>query len=255
MTIDAFKRLLESNNAIKLNEDFILFNDLELYNMKTGEETQFSDYEEMAAFPFDGETLGGFIEKQEAFYVDYKGGRGASSLSGKMGGGFTSAGNDGSGGFRNAKFPAEFNVGGRYRSYDKTLNLFQKKYAGADHEYGIAVDSDGFVYRHIEGGRSSVAISGGKGQMILHNHPSGGNFSKADMVNISMGNEKGIVAVGNKHTYTMTKGKNFKPKAFIKAVNKAQWPIEYDYDKGADWWLRKNQKKYGYTYKKTATKK
>lgn len=255
MTFDHFKKLLEGNNALPLTEDFILFNDLELYNLVTEEETQFADYEELAAFPFEGGTLGEFIEKQDAFYVVYKGGRGASSLSGQMGGGFTSAGPDGSGGFKNAKFPAEFNVGGRYRSYDKTLKLFQSKYAGADHEYGIAVDADGFVHRHIEGGRSSVAIYGSKGQMILHNHPSGGNFSKGDLLSISMGNEKGIVAVGKKSTYTMTKGKNFKPKAFMKAVKGAKWPVEYDYDKGADWWLRKNQKKYGYTYKKSATKK
>ena len=254
MTIDYFKQLLAGNNAIRLNDDCILFNDLELYNLKTEEEVQFANYEEMLSFPFACGTIGAFIEQQEAFYVKFSGGRGSSSLSGEMGGGFTSASDDGSGGFRNSKYPAEFNVGGRYRSYDKTLALFQKKYAGADHEYGVAVDGDGFVHRHVEGGRTSVQIWGGKGQMILHNHPSGGNFSKGDLVSIASGWEKGIVAVGSKSTYTLTKGRNFNAKAFIKGVNKAKWPKEYDYDKGAEWWLKKNQKTYGYTYKRTKTK-
>jgi len=253
MTIDHFKLLLQGNNAIKLTDEYIIFNDLELFNLQTEESVFLGSFEELAAHPFEGETLGQFIEKQEAFYNSYHGGRGASSLSGKMGGGFTSA-NDRGGGVDKAKFPAEFNVGGKNRSYDKTLALFQKKYANADHEYGITVDADGFVYRHIEGGKSSVGIWGNKGQMVLHNHPSGGNFSKADLISVSSSSEKGIVAVGKSSTYTMTKGKNFNAKGFIKAVNKAQWPVEYSYDKGADWWLKKNAKKYGYTYKKTKTK-
>lgn len=37
----------------------------------------------------------------------------------------------------------------------------------------------------------------------------------------------------------------------LKAVKKAQWPAKYSYDKGADWWLKKNAKKYGYKYSAT----
>ena len=40
----------------------------------------------------------------------------------------------------------------------------------------------------------------------------------------------------------------FKAKEFAKAVNRAQWPKNLSYDKGADWWLRKNAKTYGYKY-------
>ena len=90
--------------------------------------------------------------------------------------------------------------------------------------------------------------------MLLHNHPSGGNFSKADLQVIGSGGEKGIVAVGRVNTYTLMKGARFDANGFIKAVGKAKWPVEYNYDKGADWWLRKNAKTYGYTYEKSRTK-
>ena len=99
-----------------------------------------------------------------------------------------------------------------------------------------------------------MPISGSKGQMVVHNHPGGGNFSDGDLLSISMESSKGIVAVGKDKTYTFTKNKNFKPKEFSKAVRKAQWPVEYSYDKGADWWLRNNAKKYGYKYSATKTK-
>ena len=35
----------------------------------------------------------------------------------------------------------------------------------------------------------------------------------------------------------------------IKGISNAKWDTEkYSYNTGADWWLKKNQKKYGYTY-------
>lgn len=48
--------------------------------------------------------------------------------------------------------------------------------------------------------------------------------------------------------YSFFKTKNFKSKEFIKAVKKAKWPANLNYDKGADWWLKKNAKTYGYKY-------
>lgn len=248
MELSYFRNLLNHNNAIRLTDRWIVFSDFELYDMDNDESILSDSFEDLMSQPFeDGETLGDFIERQDEFYRTFSGGRG-SRYSSEMGGGFTSAGDDRDHGFRNAKFPAEFNVGGKFRSYDKTLDLFVKKYANADHEYGVTVDDQGFVHHHIEGGKSSVAISGTRGQMILHNHPSGGNFSKADLISIASGFEKGIAAIGSKKIYTLTKSKRFDSKGFIKAVNRAQWPKNLDYDAGADWWLRKNAKKYGYKY-------
>ena len=85
--------------------------------------------------------------------------------------------------------------------------------------------------------------------MIIHNHPGGGNFSDSDLISVASTRERGIVAVSGKRTYTFTKNKNFNAKGFIKAVKNAKWPTKYSYDKGADWWLKKNASVYGYSYK------
>lgn len=252
MDIKIFRKMLSNNNAIRLNKDFILFNDLELYNFETEETIQFNNFNELLEYPFLDTTLKSFIENTKEFYNTFDGG-GGNSRSGKMGGGFNHAsGGKGAGDdpLGKAKYPAEFNAttGGRYKSYDKTLAKFNEKYANADTEYGITIDEQGYVHRHIAGNKTSVAISGSKGQMVVHNHPSGGNFSDSDLISIASESSKGIVATGTKKTYTFTKTKNFKSKEFIKAVKKAQWPVEFDYDKGADWWLRQNAKKYGYKY-------
>lgn len=258
MRVEYFYQLLKSRNGIMLSDEYAVYNDLELYNFKTEEEIHFKTYDEFLEHKFLGKTMREFIEDQEAFYDRLDGGRGASSSVG-MGGGFTNASNANGKSKENygkKKFPAEFNVGGKNRSQEKTLELFQKKYAGADHEYGIAVDDQGFVHKHIEGGRSAVAISADKNQMLIHNHPSGGAFSKQDLKTISIQPGKTIVATGKLNgkttTYTLTKTNKFKAKEFSKAVDKAQWPSNLDYNAGADWWLKRNAKKYGYKYSFTA---
>lgn len=257
MRVEYFYQLLKSRNGIMLTDDYVVYNDLELYNFKTEEEIHFKNYDEFLEHKFLGKTMREFIEEQEAFYDRFDGGRGASSST-KMGGGFTSAMDDGKSkeDLSKKKFPAEFNIGGKNRSQEKTLELFQKKYAGADHEYAVTVDEQGFVHRHVEGGKSAVSISGQKNQMIIHNHPSGGAFSSADLKVIAMGKEKSIVATGKLKgkttTYTLTKTNKFKAKEFSKAVDKAQWPSNLDYNAGADWWLKRNAKKYGYKYSFTA---
>ncbi|WP_072682816.1 hypothetical protein [Holdemania sp. Marseille-P2844] len=243
-----FRALLKGNNAIRLDDNWIVFNDLELYNLNTGKSIVSENFDDFLKIMIGKKSIAALISSQDEFYRTFAGGRGAKYGKNDLGGGFNSAGDGRDHGFRNAKFPAEFNVGGKFRSYDKTLDLFVKKYASADHEYGITVDDQGFVHRHIEGGRSSVAISGGKNQMILHNHPSGGNFSKADLISIASGNERGIAAIGTRKIYTISKKKGFDSKAFIKGVSTAKWPKHLSYDDGADWWLRKNAKKYGYSY-------
>ena len=247
MEIKKFLKLLHNNNAIRLNEEYILFNDLELYSFKTMQETHFKSIEEFLNYEFQDSTMKAFIIRTEEFYNKYDGGRGSTSSA--MGGGFNHArSGGGKDDLRNMKYPAEFNVGGKNRSYEKTLALFKQKYGNADHEYGVTVDDMGFVHKHIEGGATSVSISGNKGQMILHNHPGGGNFSDSDLISVASTNERGIVAVGANKTYTFKKTKRFNSKGFIKAVKNAKWPAKYNYDKGADWWLKRNAKNYGYTY-------
>lgn len=83
--------------------------------------------------------------------------------------------------------------------------------------------------------------------MLYHNHPSGGNFSKEDLVSTSLSDEKGVVASGKHGDYMLTKGTHFKANAFVKAVESAKLKGK-DYDDAVDKWLKRNAKKYGYTY-------
>ncbi len=248
MKVEKFKLMFKNNNGIPLTDELVLWRKpLELWNLKTNVVlANFKSLDEALTYDLGGEKIKDLVERTENFYFKYDGGRGADS--GAMGGGFNHASGGGSG-FDKSRFNAEFNaLNHGDNSYENTLKHFVSKYANEDHEFGVAVDELGYVHSHIEGGKSSVAISGKNGQTILHNHPSGGNFSDSDLLSVSMGNEKGIVAVGKNGNYSFSKNSNFKANEFAKAVKSAKWPTKYDYDKGADWWLKKNAKKYGYTY-------
>lgn len=256
MELKQFEETLKNNNALRLNEELLLFNDLELYNLNTDESIIYENLEQLYDSTIEGINFKDFILNKENFYIKLDGGRGSGSSNTKMGGGFSHADRRrGKGGedYGKTQFPARLNVAGqRYKSYEKTLAQFEKMYKDADVEYGASVDSQGFAQRLIKGGSTSVPIHGAKGEMLIHNHPSGGNFSDSDLIVVASGSEKGIVAVGsntsNRMRYTFTKTNKFKSKEFIKAVKKASWPSNLNYDKGADWWLRKNAKTYGYTY-------
>ncbi len=254
MKLGRFKELLKSNNAIRINDEYIIFNDYELYSFVTMTGKQYSSIEELVK---DNSLIKGIIENTVEFKLEYSGGRGSSSSTGSMGGGFNHARRNGKQVQGVVKYPAEFNTGVRFNSYEEALGKFQNKYKNADIEYGITVDEQGFVHQHIQGGSTSVSISGNNGEMVIHNHPSGGNFSDSDLISTASTNSKGIVATSSnaskKSTYTFTKTKSFNSKDFIKAVKKAKWPSNLSYNKGADWWLKKNQKVYGYTYKHTGT--
>ena len=189
------------------------------------------------------------LEDIEEFTL--QGGRGSSSSSsGKMGFG-NAPGRKGNN--REELLPAELNIKqAKGNSIDKVLKRFEAKYGDADREYAISVDEQGYVHQHIKGGRHSVGISGDKGETIIHNHPSGSNFSKADLENVASTQAKGIVATSSnkttKGTYSFYKTDKFKAKEFIKALNKASWDKSIGYNKGVQNWLKKNQKTYGYKY-------
>lgn len=250
MEIKRFKELLEGNNGIKISDELIIYNDFELYSFKTEESKNYNNLDDLLN---DNEEVRQIILDAEDFYLDWNGGRGSSSSNSKMGGGFGSA-NEGKGGGKDEKLlNAELNFGtSKGNSVNAVLGRFKDKYGNADREYAIAVDKDGYVKQHIKGGKHSVGISGNKGETIIHNHPSGSNFSSADLQNFANTKVSSIVATSSnkstKGTYQISKTDKFKAKEFSKAVDKAKWPSDLDYNKGADWWLKKNQKNYGYKY-------
>lgn len=247
-----FEALLENNTGIRLNEEYVLFNDLELYSFVTEKKVKFKSFDDVYKHVIvdnsESLTIGDIIEKTEEFEQEFDGGRGSGSSNSEMGGGFNHANGPRGKDLDEVKYPAEFNINTKFKTYDQALKLFRKKYKDADTEYGITVDEQGFVHQHIKGGKTSVGISGNKGEMVIHNHPSGGNFSDTDLISTALTSAKGVVATGSKGTYTFTKTHKFKAKEFVKAIKKAKWPTHMSYDEGADWWLRKNAKAYGYTY-------
>lgn len=232
MEKESFRKLLKQRNGVEVREDLFVFNDFEVYNALTEESRKYVTFDEM--WDAEEEVRTAVDDEKDGFTVTLDGGRGAGSSSGEMGGGFSHAIGAGVG-KEKVLFPASFNaINSTSKSYDDTLKNFADKYKNAKVEYGVAVDDDGFVHKHVEGGQHSVSNVAKKGEMMLHNHPSGGNFSDTDLITTASTKIKGIVAVGSKKTYTLVKTKKFRAKAFVKAV--------------------KNAKEYGYKYTARKTK-
>lgn len=59
------------------------------------------------------------------------------------------------------------------------------------------------------------------------------------------------MATSKGHSYKITKTKRFNAIGFEKALKNATWSNKFNYDNGADYWLRKNAKKYGFKYVST----
>ena len=256
MDIEHFKKLLKGNNAIRINDEIIIFNNFELYSFDTEKSKYYRSLDELVN---DNKEIKETILNTDDFKVIFDGGRGSGSNQ-KMGGGFSHSRDRGKGTLGKRLLNAELNFGtSKGNSIDSVLGRFQKKYGGADKEYGVAVDSRGYVHEHMSGGTSSVRVSGGKGMTIIHNHPSGGNFSDSDLLAVASTRNAGVIAISSntkkKSTYRFEKTNKFKSNDFIKAVKKAQWPAHMSYDKGADWWLKKNSNQYGYKYTSTGVPK
>ena len=250
MKISHFAKILAGNNAVKISDKLIIFNDFELYDMEADESKNYNTLDELVE---DNQDVKKIIEEAKYFALDWNGGRGASG-SQEMGGGFTNS-PDGGKDRTETILNAELNFDtAKGNSLTAVFNRFRDKYGKADHEYGAAIDDQGFVHYLRDGNKHNVTYetSNLNNRTILHNHPSGSNFSKADLLTTAETKAKGVIATSSnpsiKKTYHFQKNDGFRAKEFIKAVNKAQWPKNLDYDKGADWWLKKNQRAYGYKY-------
>lgn len=169
MLLSEFMECVDKIAFFDINEYTYYTDDKELVNNKNGKTKSFDSVEQLLLFEIDGTLVRDYIELPSfKLLVDLKGGRGSSS-SGTFRLGHDSR-NRGDG-EQQVRFPAEFNTGDRYQSFESALQRFRERHATSHIEYGIAVDENGYVHRYIQGGPSSVAISGRDGQMIIHNHP------------------------------------------------------------------------------------
>ncbi len=262
MRIERFKHDFKRLNGIYATDKLVLFRDpLELYSLTTGKViAQFKDLDEALHFEIEGVTLEKRVaEWTEIVFPAIGGGRGSGSGMG-FGGKWPSS-NGGGSGFSSADHPARMNVKTSVnRTYDDMLKAFIQTHANSDTEHGITIDGYGFTTQYIHGTSGAVAIAGGKGEIVIHNHPFDGwpTFSKEDVIHAAMSRERGIVAVsGTKGrseetakyagTYSFVKGTHFNASGFVKAVNKANLSGK-DYNDAVSKWLKANQKKYGYSY-------
>lgn len=257
MRLDGFRRYFKREvNAWPIVGPWVMFKG-EIWNSETDETIPFKQLDDVLDLEIEGQTIREHIEAFEIQPRTLDGGRGAGSGKGEVFK-FTSAsdilGKEKGNGKSPMLHPAYMNVATKEKSVEGAIKAFGDKYRNADHEYGAAIDSMGFTHKHMEGGNYSVDIHGGKGQIILHNHPSGGNFSKGDMQSVSRSWEKGIVAVGKHGDYIFMKNHNFNATAFEKAMVRAR-PRGKNYDDAIGKWLTENQKKFGYTYSFNKLKK
>lgn len=254
MTVEEFKQLFSEEvgaNGFYLvpeEEVFCFRQPLSIWESKTDLTIDFNSIDDLLDYEYRGVSVRDRIAAVDSLQISLSGSAGSKE------GEKTFKFNHASGG--NGKdetkdlFPAYANTRIKSKSLEGAMQEFHERFKNEDHEWAYEVDEQGYVHQYKEGNATSVSISGrNKNNMILHNHPSGGAFSDSDLISVSLGNEKGIVASGKNGDYIFQKkGGHFKGAEFVKAVKRAKMSGT-SYDDAVDKWLTANQKKYGYTYK------
>lgn len=263
MNLNLFRYEFNHRGGVFITEDVLLLRKpLELYSLKTGETIScFQNLDDALSTEISGQQVRQIVESWEHIPVPViRGGRGGSSgmdYEQK----WPSAGGGNGKDNTTPDLPARMNVKmGVNRTYADALKAFIQTHADADMEHGATFDAQGFTTRYVHGNQGSVAISGSKGEMVVHNHPFDGwpNFSKEDLLSAALGRESGIVAVSSTKgrrpetakyagTYSFVKGTHFDSSGFVKAVRNASIKGK-DYNDAVSRWLKANQKKYGYTF-------
>ena len=222
---------------------------LRLWDGETGKTVKFTSMREAWDYVFDGaKTVAEALSGIERFELPALSGRkgGSSSMKDFK---FGHAAHDGRGNWNPVQhLNAEANTRIKVKTEKDAIKYFSDLYTNADHEYGMAIDNQGYVHSYVEGGSTSVPIWGRKGQLVVHNHPGGGAFSDSDLISTSRSSESGIVAIGKGGDYYFRKnGGHFKSAQFERAVKRAKLR-GHDYDDAVRRWLRANQKQYGYRF-------
>lgn len=247
MTLGTFRYEFRRRYGVRF-ANCILFRNAELYNLETDESIRFRNLDAALEHEIGGKTIRKFIDEMtmEDLKLTLDGGRGASG--GLDQSTFKFQDSLDSGG-RNDKrdFNSRANTQIKEKSVDAALKVFRQMHLDNEREHAFSVDENGYVHNYVHGEAHSVAIVGRRGEIIFHNHPGGGTFSKADMLSTSLSAEKGIVASCVSGDHVFVKSDKFRANEFVKAVNKAQMR-GYDYDDAVGKWLTANQKKYGYQY-------
>lgn len=255
MEILKFKEELQKVNGLEIG-DYIIFNDYELYNLKTNQEKQFNSFEDLLKHKIRGITIENIIKNIDEFTYNLAGGRGAGGQS-KPGSLFAGQGGNKGRVKNDYDLPARMNkmYSGNKQSFDNTLKNFKRSHLLDDSESAVTIDKDGFVSVYKHGSKSSVGWYESElaGKHVIHNHPGGSHFSRADLITTATTKATGITASGSKYDYILKKTSKFDAKGFIKAVNTASGTGDYNED--VHKFLKSNAKKYGYTYSRRSNSK
>lgn len=71
-----FRALLKGNNAIRLDDNWIVFNDLELYNLNTGKSIVSENFDDFLKIMIGKQSIAQLISSKDEFYRTFAGGRG-----------------------------------------------------------------------------------------------------------------------------------------------------------------------------------
>ena len=249
MEIQAFIYKMRDFNSVELSDGIFLFKaskgKWELWNVEDDvEEGEIID--DLRTHPKAVELIGKL--KTIEFEV-MGGGRGA----GGMGAVFSWKG-DSHRGLDHSKdnLPARVNNKVKVKTREQAIKAFRDMHGKDAGESLVQIDRNGFVHHYRNGNKSNVTINKTvKGATLVHNHPNNSTFSPADMKVVASTNVGSIIATHSKGYREFTKQSHFKQNDFLKAVAR----VEKNGLKGkgpndaVDRWLKRNQKKYGYTFK------
>jgi len=252
MKFEYFESVFPHLNHWSLDEAYrfcICTKPLRCEDLERNVKTKFKSLKEMWNFKFDGiHTVAEALAGIEHFELLPERGRKGSSAENRRDFKFGHAPQDLGDENTPPHFPAEANARIKEKTEENAIDYFAKQYREADHEYGMLIDSQGFVHSYSEGGRTAVYIGTKKGTFAVHNHPGGGAFSDSDLINTARSDRSGIAAIGLGGDYYFRKnGGHFKGPQFARAVKNARLRGT-DYDDAVRRWLTANQKKFGYNF-------
>ena len=224
MKADELKKLFKTNSMVTAGKDLVLYDDLELYNVVTGETKQFKTLDEA---------------------VEDQGKRGEPK---------------GSPSKSYYELPsALWNNQGRFSSTEKTIDGFIQQHAKSPIEYSLTIDNQGFVHAYNAGHKGSVAVTKTErakgGATVIHNHPRGSSFSNANLIVFAKNkNINTMIATNpNGKAHRITKEKGFNAKGFDKFARKATDVAWFggstaQYNKSLARILNASAKEYGFKY-------
>lgn len=189
-------------------------------------------------------------------YIILFGGRGAAGKGKEPF--FNLASNMGGAGAGDIDFPARFNALG-VRDEKKTVQIFKDKHNLDKEESSIVIDRYGFVHGYTYGTTSSGVPYHGrleKGATVVHNHPRGTAFSRADIRVFAMDSRiDKLYATGSKGTYVIEKTNKFDAKGLMNDLSQKKVRIDSDKNYSNDikriLGNKTRQKKYGYRFSYT----